>query len=209
MEQLFDNWKNEIHHKNELFIYDGVIDERLWNSVDIKILFLLKEAYHSNKSIGSWDLISGHLKVNGAKTKTFKPLGQWANGVLELKKTDEIQELVNNKNILDEALKKCSVVNLKKSAGNKKSNKSDLLKYVEDDWEKYIKKQIDSLGPDIIICCGTWPLVKNKINANKVSERVYQGENIVYVDYYHPAYPVPNLMKYYGLCSIIKNSKLL
>lgn len=66
MEQLYSHWKlkepairlvstkcgegeeTSINHRNNIFISDGVVCPEVWYSQNVRVLFLLKEAYTKN-----------------------------------------------------------------------------------------------------------------------------------------------------------------
>jgi hypothetical protein len=206
---MFNSWREEELHENNLFIQDGIINSKKWDKAEVKILFLLKEAYHSKKDNGLWDL-RNHLQNKKAKSRTFRPLGQWANGIQELYKAGDLPKFSNKQSILNKALESSAVVNLKKSGGKKTSSKKDLLRYVDADWEKYTIKQIQEISPTIIICGGTWSLIKPKFagKERKVSEEIYKYKNLIFVDYFHPAYRIKNRIKYHALNALIKISNI-
>jgi len=74
MNELFNEWKRRDIHQGSLFISDGANNKDLWEASNFRVLFLLKEAYDSNKITGSWHL-PDHIKKRKAAGRTFKPLG--------------------------------------------------------------------------------------------------------------------------------------
>lgn len=202
MNDIFQEWKLKPLHKDKLFITDGVIDESLWNSSENKIMFLLKEAYDSKRSEGSWDLPK-LIKRKGASGRTFKPMAQWAYGVSEVMQSGDIASYKQSGEKIKDALFSSAVVNLKKSQGKSKSRKSDLEKYVNEDW-KLIDSQIKDINPKVVLCGNTWSLVKDKIPHTKISDRVYQSDGLFFVDFWHPSNRASNAMSYYSLCAIVQ-----
>ena len=203
MEKLFEVWRKEKIHENQLFIEDGIIDKELWDQADIKILFLLKEAYDSKSSSGSWNLSELIKKRRKATGRTFKPLGQWAYGIFYLKKYNKIGSFPESQKEIDQSILSTSLINIKKSGGTKSSSYGNLKTYVENDWP-FIKKQIGLISPDIVICGKTWPLIKSKLNGiSNVSDMIFESEGIIYVDASHPANRASSKMKYYSLCSVL------
>jgi len=194
--------KIRITHKGKLFITDGIIDDNHWVSSEIKVLFLLKEAYDSKRVEGSWDLptLIRRKKVSG---RTFKPMAQWAYGVQGVLKSHEILPFQENGTAVELALLSSAVVNLKKSGGKNKSSSKNLSSYVNEDWG-LISKQIGVICPKIVICGNTWSLVSKKIPCKKISDRAYLSDDIIYIDYWHPSNRASNLMNYYSLCALVQ-----
>lgn len=202
MEGLFEEWKKRDIHCGRLFISDGANDEKLWIESDFKVLFLLKEAYDSNKIDGTWHLPS-LIQRKKATGRTFKPIGQWAYGIKKIRTNNNIEDFLDNGKEINDALMSSAIINIKKSQGKKSSNEKDLIKYVESDWD-LIEKQINLLNPNIIVCGKTWHLIrKNLEHKEKVSDRVYKSGDLIFVDYWHPANRSSNIMNYYSLCALI------
>lgn len=202
MKTLFDDWKNRESHKGRLFITDGVINEELWANSKGKVLFLLKEAYDSKRVEGSWDLpaLIRHKEVSG---RTFKPMAQWVYGVHGFMENQEIIPFQEDGADVKLALLSSSVINLKKSSGTKKSSSKNLAMYVEEDWD-LISEQIERIEPKIVICGNTWSLIRTKISHQKISDRAYFSEGVLYIDYWHPANRASNKMNYYALCALVQ-----
>ncbi|SHE98496.1 hypothetical protein SAMN02745148_01517 [Modicisalibacter ilicicola DSM 19980] len=203
MLELFDEWRLRDHHKDHLFISDGIIDQVQWNNSPVKILFLLKEAYDSVKTEGTWDLC-GLVKRLGVSGRTFKPMAQWAYGVSAVKSTSTIVPFKGSGEPLDKALRSSAVINIKKSQGKKKSSSTNLISYVDRDWD-LIEKQIQTIKPDVVICGKTWPMISSRLESvEKVSDRVYRSGGIQYIDFWHPANRASNKMNYYSLCALVQ-----
>jgi hypothetical protein len=200
MNEILNEWKER--YSNQSFISDGINDQKLWNESDFKILFLLKEAYNSNKSTNSWNL-SNHIKKRKAYGRTFKPLGQWAYGIRQIIFNKNIVDFLEKGEKINNALMSSAVVNIKKSNGTKKSNKTNLKMYVDNDWD-LLSRQIISINPNIVICGRTFPLIKSKLtDVKKISDRVYQWNNIIFIDFWHPANRFANPINYYALSALV------
>lgn len=202
MNELFSEWKNKDSHKGKLFITDGIIDDNHWVNSEIKVLFLLKEAYDSKKVEGSWDLpaLIRRKKVSG---RTFKPMAQWAYGIQGVLKSHEILPFQEDGANVEHALLSSAVVNLKKSGGKSKSNSENLSTYVDEDWD-LISKQIRIISPKIVICGNTWSLISKKIPNKKISDSAYLSDGVIYISYWHPSNRASNLMSYYSLCALVQ-----
>jgi len=199
---MFDEWKNKELHQKKMFITDGVIDNDFWSKSNYKIMFLLKEAYDSKKSEGTWDL-PNLIRKRGVSGRTFKPMAQWAYGIEKVIQNREISPYIQNNEYVKNALLSSAVVNLKKSGGKSKSGSKNLLEYVNEDWD-LIYKQISNIAPKIIVCGNTWSLIKDKLIHKKVSDCAFLSDGVLYIDYWHPSNRAANLMNYYSLCAIVQ-----
>ncbi|WP_352338532.1 hypothetical protein [Psychrobacter sp. 16-MNA-CIBAN-0192] len=202
MKEYFEDWKNSDLHKGKLFITDGIIDEDFWLKSEVKVLFLLKEAYDSKRVEGSWDLtkLICRKKVSG---RTLKPMAQWAYGVHNIMKNYEIAPYKGDGVDVEKALLSSAIINLKKSSGKSASSSTNLSAYVDEDWH-LIHKQIRDIKPEIVICGNTWSLIKQKMSYEKISDRSYLSEDILYIDYWHPANRAPSVMNYYSICALVQ-----
>ena len=104
------------------------------------------------------------------------------------------------------ALLSSAVVNIKKSSGKTASDRDDLLTYVERDCE-FIKRQIEIINPDVVLCGGTWPLVQPLWpDARRIYDRVWAVQSKHFIDLYHPAALYPHYVGYYALACLLHNS---
>lgn len=198
---IFHEWKNKALHKGKLFITDGVIDKNLWAKSDNKVMFLLKEAYDTEKNSGSWDL-PNLIKRRGVSGRTFKPIAQWAYGIHNILNGNGILPFVENNTDVKNALFSSAIINLKKSGGVKKSSTNNLKKYVDEDWDLLLL-QIKEISPHIIICGKTWSLISDKLpNKKKITDRAYISDGIIYINFWHPSNRAANIMNYYSICAI-------
>ena len=176
LKDLFEKWKDQ--HENECFenykkyyesgyipketfFPDGIVDE---NNSDVnKILFIAKESATFEKEYTEekckeiaenpefW--LQNVVCGTGDGTKFSSRLAMLINAY-------------NNKNYEDvdktpESLKNCSFMNLNKRGGYTYCNKKTLNGYVNT-YSNYIKREIEIINPDIIVCCGN--LVKHLLD---------------------------------------------
>ncbi len=120
METLFDRWKSKELHKDQRFIPDGIVNSEKWVKSPHKILFILKEAYAKRDEEPAFDLRST-IKKQKARTKSLKPLGQWAYGLHHTLSNNSLTSFVRDGTLIDEALFSSAVINIKKSKGTKTS----------------------------------------------------------------------------------------
>lgn len=214
-EILFADWKSVEHHKNEVFIEDGVICPEKWFVSEIRPLFLLKEAYGGSSN---WSLVDDYLKTDRKIEGLWKTVSLWAKGLLNTTK-DNIEKFnphddeLNNFN--NDYLKHIAVVNVKKSKGQRWSKNENILEYAEHDRDLLIR-QLKICDPTIIICGFTiQPLnkiigynIKEKDNTNLYYHIELNGHDVLVLDYWHPSNQFPNIMNYYGLVSIYQQALL-
>lgn len=160
-------------------IYDGLLgNEKEWKKQDIRIMWVLKEAYsdftpNGNPKGGGWSFCDEIVKADVSKENYF-PLGRkrdskntWLNilyvsyGILKGKKElkdVEFCEADNKQDDLD-ILKKTAVINLSKMPGTTATNKSELRQKFTF-WKDLVMEQINSYNPNIIIFGGTFEFFK-------------------------------------------------
>lgn len=201
-----------INHRN-VFISDGIVNEEVWNSQKgKKILYVLKEAYGESED---WNLTEWLLRVNPTSS-IWKRVIEWTYGIQNTnidriaKYSPDIYEhnteLFNN----------IAVVNLKKSGGKSSSNYGEIEAYAFADKEE-IKKQLEIIAPDIIICGSTFGAL-NHVYDDRICPEGLWCDNWFYytdavsdnktlvIDYYHPANYYPALVNYYAVTNIFQQA---
>jgi len=132
------------------FIADGVINKDLFGkNGNKKILFFLKEAYTKQPQFKLTDFLN-----KGKIPKMWRTAASWA---YMMNHPEEARQLDRNK--LDEMIRYCAVVNIKKINGKSKSEDKDLKKYFEVNKDN-LKEQILEIDPDIIITGRTFVFLK-------------------------------------------------
>src|SRR5580700_7193968 len=153
--RLMDEWKARPNHERECFIEDGIIDRTRWLSAKRKVLFVLKEARDDSGDKRGFDLcelIRDCWKGPG-KSRTYCPVADWAYLAQNCQETT-IPSRSEARRHRDESLLSSAVMNLKKSKGQKTSNLVDIVSnYVQPDAD-LIKRQIEIIAPEIIVCGG-------------------------------------------------------
>lgn len=233
MEKLYSKWKLKapisksisikgkttldvsINHQENVFITDGIVCPEKWYSQNVRLLFLLKEAYHGG---GDWDLISEHLLLKDKKmSHLFKRICQWTYGIMNT--TKEVipmykAELPDN-HYGNDILKQIAVVNVKKSNGKSNSTMNEINQYAEYD-QKELKQELEIIDPTVIICGYTISSM-NIIMGTKIKDYNHPNENwfyrtklnkhdVIILDYYHPANQYPDLLNYYGMMGIYQQA---
>lgn len=201
---------------SKVFIRDGVVNEKVWYAENDKkrILFVLKEAYGGTSG---WSL-ADELKSRAPWSSIWKRVAEWAYGIqnttsdkIAKYEPDSISMSENN-----EWLSQIAVVNLKKSGGASSSKHSELELYADYDRAE-LRKQIEIIAPEIIVCGSTFDII-NSLYDNHIKTKDNYCDNWYYftdiisekrrlvIDYYHPANHYPALLNYYGLINIYQQA---
>ena len=192
IEELFELWQKAHREESErdyfgtnipkgAFLPDGIIDYDKYKKSNIKVLLIAKEAnwYLKDKEYDEkmgfdmfWHREVAFGNGNVHETQFSKRLSMLANAVI---KND--YKTVNKSH---EALKSVAVMNLNKRGGYAYCVWDTLNTYVKK-YRCFIKREIELLNPDIIVCCGydvKWLLDEYNIVSNETKK--------VWV--YHPSY---------------------
>jgi len=225
LEQLFSTWKEKENHKNEIFNFDGIVCPEEWDKQDLKILFLLKEAYHDDEKYkertqSNEYRLAEDLCHYGPWHSIWNRVAEWTYGILNTTKDDIFPYKKLSWEQANDCLKKIAVMNIKKSRGVSASNDKDLKKYAIDDAAE-ILAELEIINPDIIVCGYSMGYLIEALNKQKennpslitIDKKGNYSENYHYrwkdrivLDYYHPAAQYPALMSYYGLVGCYKDA---
>lgn len=214
LEKLFREWEaDNLNHGNNHFIDDGIVNESVWAEQKVKICFFLKEAYLSDedkKNGLKWNLVKDTLN-NGIIKKMWHSVAEWTYGVLNT--TETVIPVYHNLTYEEkgDALRKIAVVNVKKSDGKPGSSWDNLVEVVNRD-KCFIRKEIEIIKPDVLICGNNASLLRT-IYDDKLteSEQLEKGDfgwidDMLIIDFYHPANLFPKFMNYYTLCAIYQQA---
>ena len=204
LEILLENWKKQHEKKGyRKFISDGIVNYDKWkNQSTPKVCYFLKEAYDTHEN--GFDLTK--------MLKEKEPWGMWKKVVIWTQAiynsfSGDIFDYPSKdfKSVFKNVIQNIAVVNIKKSNGEKSSNDNDLQQFINLDKEK-IKREIELINPDIIICGKTFKFLKQIIDDIEIYDNslIAKWKNILIIDYYHPAGRYPNKVNYYSLLSIGK-----
>jgi len=211
LKAIFDRWKEACIEKGDKFdATDGIINEEYWSQPSQKkVLFLLKE---TNDFKGTNDTPVDLCKYIVKYWAYFWPfVGKLAYG---LRKTNtinfpsfDVAGIIEN---YQSAMMSSAVMNIKKTTGGG-SSKIEKLEEAVHKYKDLINEELDIIQPDIIICGGTFQIVKNIIPGDGLSRqlgpdnRCFKNGNSIWIDYYHPSARYPRALMYYGLMSIYQN----
>lgn len=194
---LFFEWKSR-HEENEVFVEDGIIDPIRWNKINKKILFLLKEPGDDIKGhCGEPSMIVLFTKLWNGVRYSFKSLGRWAYGLKNATgESFPSYDQANKKINCDEAFLSSAFMNLKKTSSKFEDNSCDenlLLKYA-DKYKDEIKRQIELINADIVVCCGwsVFGIIEKYFSLSKIDSKldVYKSKgfkNMIFLRACHPS----------------------
>lgn len=230
-EVLFSEWK-ERHKKAgyTTFIQDGIVDPKQWFSQQVRVLFLLKEAYPDDKAPkGVSNIAENLITPNENKGRIWSAVAEWQYGIEHTTKNNipsfnnwiDVQEKADwsDRNRRCDLLRKCAIINIKKSNGQNGSDDRDLERYVEEDGD-LLRRQIEIIDPTIIVCGNTFHLLQDKANSPTEHRMCILGEdtsslpndrgcykvgNRLVISYYHPANHYPAALNYYGIVCMLHN----
>ncbi len=215
-ESLLTEWANRPHHQNQPFFPDGIIDPERWAKTPRKILFINKEAHDSDDpNSEGFDLRKIIRDVwNGNPTNgAYRVVATWAHAIRQASakpadpfpRWDQIRQEDQS-----EALLSSAVINIKKSGGRTTSEYQDLKLYAENDGD-LIKRQVDLIDPEIVICGNVWYGLINSLwsDCRKVYDDVFEADKRTFIAFWHPANHAPEQMNYYALAALLQNSKAL
>lgn len=173
-------------------VFDGVINETLYKTASLKILWILKEANDPENE--AWDMRGAirDLKTpSGIKkgwSNTFKKIVYVTNGLLNNLNWDENLFHPSYKPDVIDELQKVAFINVKKTGGGSSTNKTMLAKHYQGN-KTLLFNQINEFEPELIIFGGTYWLFQNDAPANLsrfgICEAGIWGNRII-IDAFHP-----------------------
>ena len=173
-------WKNN-RNDYEVFCDDGILLENDWDNSRTKIIFLLKETFKD------FNIIKGKHGPNGNSKTFWRKMQMWTHITDKIYNGEEITHLEAIK-IKEKPNSEVAYVNIKKNVTKSKevyktnSLDEDIRKYAISD-AILLKKQIDLINPNVIICCGTYKYLKYILPLDENQKNKYN--DIWIVDYRH------------------------
>jgi len=177
---LLNEWRS-LRPEYKEFSNDGILIEEEWNIADIKIAFILKEP-----NDGFYDIRGKSHGPKGNSKVFWRNLRIWRYVILSRMKgsTPCLKEALTEK---EKPLSDIAYINIKKKHENRSvSNNADIQRYADRDWE-LLEKQIKNVSPDVIIFCGTFDFLKDKMNLTKISDRIYKEKDCIAINFFHPS----------------------
>ena len=242
LDELFSAWKikNSCQHRivsrgqtkflridyeKNGFISDGIVNESGWNNGQApKILFVMKSLSSDIKSVDV-DIRSEMRK--GTKSRlgitsngfSYLTIGKWAKG-LSLTDKERIEPYYHKFCDVYAWWKSIAVMGLKKENDDETISDPDIIDIYAESDSVEIKKEIEIINPDIIVCCSTYrtlmtyvfgyepedgPIYNSDIMKNNWCNMVpVNGKDSLFIDYVEPCWPY--LVAYYGLVNIYQQA---
>lgn len=196
---LIKEWKNN-RPDYEDFSDDGILIEEIWSQTIPKVLFLLKEP--------NSDFV--HIRGNSYSPKSGNSHVFWRNiniwqYILSEFWNDRVPSLDKIKIVKEKDVNSIAYVNLKKCNENNSISKlQNIREYVLND-NLFLKRQLELINPDIILCCGTMKFYKELFSSQFISQNVYRTKDWLVVDFYHPSCRIGYKKTFDLLCTFINN----
>lgn len=191
MAALFDEWRPQVMAEAGHFVEDGIVCLESWRIAKRKILFLLKEPNGYKGERGALnDLLRKAAEPNSTSRMwdrpTFHNVGRWAYGLLNYSGYVPSYEEANR--ACKTAVLRCAYINIKKSSGGARATKE--VEVHAQTYAALLRRQVALIDPDIVVCGGTYKMLKKHVypSMTRVSERVHQFENSIFINAYHPGY---------------------
>lgn len=176
LDKLFEEWKKTDSQEfgsdsHFAFSKDGIICSDEYGKNNPKLLFIAKEPNAGGVYNSDIFWIKNFLTDKSQKKSRF------SNRIVMM------SNCYYNTDLGYDVLRKISYMNLKKTAGNSRCNYNNLKKYcANEERRKFIKREIDILSPDLIVCCGN--------DVNKILCEYIFNNNVNYesICVKHPSY---------------------
>lgn len=194
---LMDNWEEK--HKNngyKRFIRDGIVCEEKWEAQHTpRVCYFLKEAYTSNEN--GYNLVEDLHDCERPWTM-WRKVAIWTQAIYNAFNDNICEyddEVLRSKE--KEIIDRIAVVNVKKSNGGSESEYEDLKKYALED-RLEIKRELEIIQPDIIVCGNNLSLLKLVLGEELQNDDTWDNmlalwKDTLVLDYYHPAVHYPTI----------------
>jgi hypothetical protein len=209
-----EEWKIESEKNgHKVFVSDGLVykgdfdnkewnlrnsgnENQLWHNATKRILFLLKDLNDgSEHDVREWGC---HAPGKNLSDRFSKNIARWLYGLLNVDKKGIAPDFdsLSDEMITDFFDKTpFARMNCKKQSGGNSISNAELQKHF-DLYRDFIKREIEILNPDIVVCGGGSSMLKEFVHKNiypgleKINNWVYYDKenNKVVIDSYHPSY---------------------
>lgn len=157
LDEIFAEWESSNPQYHGRFTRDGIINEQVFQTQKLKLLFIAKEPNQSQKPIDEkpedYRIELSDLEIPKDYSKVYSyRIAEWAYGILNDFPPFENFFFEKQKNKLgyNETLQKIAFMNVKKIGGAGASNAEEINQYVIRD-QKYLISEINLIDPDIIV----------------------------------------------------------
>ncbi len=199
-------WENDLRSYNGKVIVDGLVKAKMYFRSNPKIAWFLKEAYtveengfHIKKHYGQEDAYNNFFKLKA--TQTWHPIIYSSYAILNnYDSYNDMYDIKGDPSMCD-VIKQIAIINANKfpSQTYSRTTASNLKKGFEE-FQNFLKQQIDLLNPSILIFGGTFHLYKESIfkltNKHKIKEfdelkksgvGAWIDNGRLFLEVYHPA----------------------
>lgn len=183
----------------------GIVCEEKWEAQHTpRVCYFLKEAYTSNEN--GYNLVEDLHDCERPWTM-WRKVAIWTQAIYNAFNDNICEyddEVLRSKE--KEIIDRIAVVNVKKSNGGSESEYEDLKKYALED-RLEIKRELEIIQPDIIVCGNNLSLLKLVLGEELQNDDTWDNmlalwKDTLVLDYYHPAVHYPNRVNYYALMAI-------
>lgn len=184
LEKLYSNWKRP----NENLVKGGVVDESYYLDSPIKTMVVLKEV--NSEDYSDWSLVDliNKFNHNNRYEYLWKIVGIWSSSINHNFPPYKTATYMLESVIYD-GLCQIATTNLKKTSGKGTSNYDEIVMYARRDKKLWIE-EIKIIDPDIVICGGTFNIIKDilEFEANECDNGAQYGiyDGRVFIEMPHP-----------------------
>lgn len=210
LDVLFTEWVSHYPEYKGIFVKDGIINEKKWDNIEPKILFIAKEPNHD------FNPQEGDFRIDWNNKKLFPfsyRIAEWAWGIIN--NFPIFEKFYHNSDWLEnysEALQNISFMNVKKSGGGGIANHTEIYTAIEKT-KSFILKEIEIIQPQIIVASlVNIDLINSLFNVKQEQwvksgyvRCVFKWENIKIIDFYHPSSRIAPAASYSLLQNIIQS----
>jgi len=200
--QNIQNDAQALNRSGEGIFIDGALNPSVYYDQNPKILWILKEAYGEQFSytfevMNNFAMVFEKL-ICGIPRHTWAPISIISNCILDnFKPYDPAISILDEKDKIEKSLNSIAIININKDPGETGGKSADInIREGQKYYERILRKQIEVLCPDIIICGNTFQYIKHYFNSpNVIKEKGgikyvdhYMVDDTIILDPYHPAY---------------------
>lgn len=186
---LLNEWRSQVVREAGHFVEDGVVCQESWSKAKLRVLFLLKEPNGYKGEHGPLnELLRKAATTNPGSAMwdrpTFHNIGRWAYGLANY--SHDVPSYQEANKAYKTAVLECAYINIKKSSGGARATKEVAVHAAK--YAAFLRRQVDLLAPDIVVCGGTYSLLKEHVYPRmaKVSPRIHKDGDRIFINAFHP-----------------------
>lgn len=170
LEKLFDEWAQKhaervstdapyaMTHEAPYggFVRDGIVNLESWKKQKVRICFVLNEAggYDDLEKFPNGQDVTAVWNEKGAFSKFMFKIAVWTKAIKDAFVPPVTYVKKDVQKMGRELIQSIAVVNLKKSDGQRRSDFDLVKRFAQEDAEE-LKRELELVNPNIIICCET------------------------------------------------------